>query len=65
MREQPPKSDLKTLTGAEAMERVRAEQVPFLTELYERWRAESPGADFEAYRREAVQNCSGMTRIWA
>ena len=64
MREQPPKSDLKTLTGAEAMERVRAEQVPFLTELYERWRAAPPGADFEAYRREAVQNCPGMTRIW-
>ena len=63
-REQPPKSDLKTLSGAEAMERVRAEQVPFLTELYERWRAEPPGADFEAFRREAVRECPGMTRMW-
>ncbi|MDO5299971.1 MAG: hypothetical protein Q4F18_11125 [Clostridia bacterium] len=64
VREQPPKSDLKTLTGAEAMERVRAEQVPFLTELYERWRAAPPGADFEEYRREAVRECPGMTRMW-
>lgn len=64
VREQPLKSDLKTLTGAEAMERVRAEQVPFLTELYERWRAAPPGTDFGAYRHEVVQNCSGMTRIW-
>ncbi len=64
MREQPPKSDLKTLPGAEAMERVRAEQVSFLTELYERWRAEPLGAEFEAYRREAVRECPGMTRMW-
>lgn len=63
-REQPPKSDLKTLSGAEAMERVRAEQVPFLTELYERWRAAPPGADFEAFRREVVRECPGMTRMW-
>ncbi len=63
-REKAPKSDLKTLTGAEAMERVREKQVPFLTELYERWRSAPPGADFEAFRREAVRECPGMTRLW-
>ncbi len=63
-REKVPKSDLKTLTGAEAIERVREEQVPFLTELYERWRSALPGVDFEAFRREAVRECPGMTRMW-
>lgn len=63
-REQPPKSDLKTLTSREAMERVREERVPFLTELYERWQAAPPDTDFEAYRREAVRNCPGLTQIW-
>lgn len=65
LREQPPESDLKTLTSTEAMQRVREEQVPFLTELYERWRAAPPGTDFEAYRREAVRRCPGLTQIWA
>ena len=64
MREPKPKSDLKTMSSDEAMELVRREHVPFLTELYERWQAAPPGTDFDLFRREAYRNCPGMTQIW-
>ena len=64
MREPKPKSDLKTMSSDEAMELVRREHVPFLTELYERWRAAPPGTDFDLFRREAYRNCPGLTQIW-
>ena len=64
MRIPKPKSDFKTLDCAEAMARVQEEQVPFLTELYERWRNAPPGTDFEAFRREAFQSCPGLTQLW-
>ena len=64
MREPKPKSDLTTMSSDEAMELVRKEHVPFLTELYERWRAAPPGTDFDLFRREAYRNCPGLTQIW-
>ena len=59
-----PQSDFKALSGAEAWERIKKEQLPFLIELYERWRREPNQDDFGAYRAEAYRHCAGLTHLW-
>ena len=59
-----PQSDFKELSGAEAWERIREEQIPFLVGLYERWLADPAQDDFGAYRAEAYAHCAGLTHLW-
>ena len=59
-----PQSDFRALPGAEAWERIREEQLPFLVELYERWLEDPVKEDFGAYRAEAHRRCAGLTHIW-
>ena len=59
-----PQSDFKALSGAEAWERIKKEQLPFLIGLYERWREEPNQDDFGAYRAEAYRHCAGLTHLW-
>lgn len=58
-------SDLKTLTAAEAWERIKDEQISFLMNLYERWQDECEYEDFEDYRAAAFENCPGLTQLWS
>ena len=39
-------SHLKELPGTEAMDIVREQDMPILTEIFEQWSEEKPGADF-------------------
>ncbi len=57
-------SHLKALKGGEAMDIVRAQDVPILTEIFRRWSEEKPGADFEPYRLEALGKCPGISKLW-
>lgn len=59
-----PEGDFKAMTGAEAWEEIRIEQLPILTQLYERWQDEQGLEDFEAYRLTAQQKCKGLKEIW-
>lgn len=63
---QAPQSetDLKALPGAEVWDRIRLEHGPILISLYKRWVQENDGADFTAYRWEALKKCPGLTEIW-
>jgi len=57
-------SDLKDLPGEEVWKRIRMEHGPILIDIFKRWTQEEPGADFKAYRREAMKRCPGLTQIW-
>lgn len=57
-------SHLKALRGSEAMDIVREQDVPILTDIFERWSDEKPGADFEPYRLEALGKCPGISKLW-
>ena len=57
-------SHLKELPGAVAMDIVREQDVPILTEIFEQWCGERPGADFEPYRLEAMGRCPGISQLW-
>ena len=59
-----PEGDFKAVTGAEAWEEIRNSQLPFLTQLFERWQDEQGCEDFEAYRLAAQQHCKGLKDIW-
>jgi predicted RNA-binding Zn-ribbon protein involved in translation (DUF1610 family) len=64
VRSERPRADFEVLPGGAVLERLRKEQLPYLTGLYERWLAEPKGADFEAYRLEAHRHCAGLTALW-
>ena len=57
-------SHLKELPGTEAMDIVREQDMPILTEIFEQWSEEKPGADFEPYRLDAMSRCPGITQLW-
>ena len=57
-------SDFKTLTAEAIWERVQDTQVPFLMNLYERWREEHEYEDFSDYRVAAFESCPGLTQLW-
>ena len=59
-----PAGDFKAVSGAEAWEEIRDTQLPFLSQLFERWQKERGPGDFEAYRLAAQQKCKGMKDIW-
>ena len=59
-----PAGDFKAVCGAEAWEEIRNTQLPFLSQLYERWQDERGLEDFEAYRLAALQKCKGLMEIW-
>ena len=60
-----PLSNFEALPGAVVHERLRKEQIPYLTRLFERWRDESGHEDFEAYRQEAHRHCAGLSALWS
>lgn len=57
-------SHLKALPGTEAMDIVRVQDVPILTEIFEQWCAAAPGTDFEPYRLDAMGKCPGISQLW-
>ena len=57
-------SHLKELPGTEAMDIVREQDMPILTEIFEQWSEEKPGANFEPYRLDAMSRCPGITQLW-
>ena len=59
-----PAGDFKAVPGAEAWEEIRNTQLPFLSQLFERWQDERGLEDFEAYRLMAQQKCKGLKEIW-
>ena len=65
LRPAPLPSDFKTLSAEAIWERVRDTQVPFLMNLYERWREEHEYEDFNDYRADAFESCPGLTALWA
>ena len=60
----PTPSDFKTLTAEAIWERVRYTQVPFLTDLYERWQEEREYEEFNDYRAAAFESCPGLMALW-
>ena len=60
-----PPSDFKTLTADEIWDRIQAQQLGFLMDLYERWQDECECEDFADYRAAAFENCPGLTQLWA
>jgi len=59
-----PLSNLETLSVSEASRKLKAQQIPYLCELFTRWLLDRSGADFEAYRHEAYENCPGLQELW-
>ena len=57
-------SDFKALAAEAIWERVQETQIPFLMNLYERWRDEHEYEDFDVYRAAAFENCPGLTALW-
>ena len=56
--------DFQDLPGEEAWTQIQKEQARILTELFQRWQAENAGADFKAYRREAMKRCPGLSFLF-
>ena len=61
---QRPPSDFESLPGEVVIEYLWKEQIPYLTQLYERWITEPQGSDFEDHRLEAHLFCAGLTELW-
>jgi len=60
-----PQFDFKALPGSVAYERLRKDQVPYLTRLFEMWNAQPECTDFDEYRFEAHLNCGGLEALWS
>ena len=56
--------DFQDVPGEEAWTQIQREQAQILTELFQRWQAENAGADFKAYRREAMRRCPGLSFLF-
>ena len=61
-REEPGDADFKAVPGEEAMKTIKAEHVPRLIRLFQKWKTED--APFADVRSEAIRNCPGLTQIW-
>ncbi len=61
-RENIPSANFKAVPGEEAVKIVRAEHMPRLIRVFQKWRA--GGVDFSALRSEAFRECPGLTQIW-
>ena len=59
-----PPSDLETLALNQAIQQLDEIQIPYLSELFARWLDDKTCTDFEAYRREATENCPGIQELW-
>ena len=57
-------SDFKALTAEAIWGRVQDTHLPFLMNLYERWREEHEYEDFSDYRVAAFESCPGLTQLW-
>ena len=62
--EDVPIADFRDLSGEAVWEQIRMDHGPILIDIFKRWIQEQPGADFRAYRREAMKRCPGLTQIW-
>ena len=58
------RADFKDTPGAEAWKSIQETQAQILVDLFRRWLAEKPGADFKPYRREAIRRCPGLTFLF-
>ena len=56
--------DFQDVPGEEAWTQIQKEQAQILTELFQRWQGENAGADFKAYRREAMRRCPGLSFLF-
>ena len=63
-RDERPRRDFEALPYAMAVERLRKEQIPYLTRLFERWANEGERMDFEEYRQAAYRHCAGLSALW-
>jgi predicted RNA-binding Zn-ribbon protein involved in translation (DUF1610 family) len=62
-RENIPSANFKAVPGGEAVKIIRAEHMPRLIRVFQKWRA--GGVDFSDLRSEAFRECPGLTQIWA
>ena len=61
-REEQGDADFKAVPGEEAMKTIRAEHVPRLIRVFQKWKA--GGVVFQELRSEAIRECPGLTQIW-
>ncbi len=61
-REDTPDADFKAVPGEEAMKTIKAEHVPRLIRVFQKWKACC--VDFAKIRSEAIRECPGLTQIW-
>ena len=62
LREEQGGVDFKALPGEEAMKTIKAEHIPRLIRVFQKWKA--GGVDFKDLRSEAIRECPGLTQIW-
>ena len=61
-REEGSPADFKAVPGEEALKTIKAEHVPRLIRVFQKWTEGS--ADFRDLRSEALRECPGLTQIW-
>jgi len=64
LKEDVHSADFRDLLGKTVWEQIRLDHGPALIDIFKRWTQEQAGADFKAYRREAMKRCPGLTQIW-
>lgn len=62
LREEQSGVDFKAVPGEEAMKTIKAEHIPRLIRVFQKWKA--GGVDFKDLRSEAIRECPGLTQIW-
>ena len=63
-RPEPQQNDFTELDSSIVLGIIEEEQIPFLSDLYDRWLNHENGEEFTEYRREAFNHCPGLTEIW-
>ena len=61
-REDTATADFEAVPGAEAMKTIKAEHVPRLIRIFQRWK--NGDTDFRDLRAQAMKDCLGLTQIW-
>ena len=64
-RSERPTADFEALPGALVLERLRKDQIPYLSRLFKSWLDEPEDADFEEYRLAAYRFCAGLNALWS
>lgn len=60
----PVRDDFKDTSAAQALTQIEEAQIPFLTQLFQHWLTQPADTDWEAYRLDTYESCTGLTTLW-